>query len=193
MYLWAVVHTKARCVTLPVAIPTSLCVYWQVVWQMGPASTAAYLPLPIVGESSRCHDMGVHFQKPLTGGSLGFDVPAAVEKLKFTLWDPKGPFNRVLHLANGLIGSKVKPPILQSLFRPCYSAESQYVVMYSTRCQQCGALGESHDPGSLFKRWWMQWWMERGALMDMHSGIEGAHVSWGLSSWQYTHYYSDHS
>lgn len=32
--------------------------------------------------------MGVHFQKPLAGGSLGFDVPAAVEKLKFTQHDP---------------------------------------------------------------------------------------------------------
>lgn len=96
--------------------------------------------------------MGVHFQKPLTGGSLGFDVPAAVEKLKFALRDPGGLYNRVLHLANGVVGSKVKPPILQSLFCPYYSAESQYVVMYSTRCQQCGALGGSHDPGSLFKR-----------------------------------------
>ncbi|KAM7416900.1 hypothetical protein PAMA_018806 [Pampus argenteus] len=35
-------------------------------------------------ESSRCHDIGAHFQKPLTGGSLGFDVPTAAEKLKFT-------------------------------------------------------------------------------------------------------------
>lgn len=34
--------------------------------------------------------MGVHFQKPLTGGSLGFDVPAAVEKLKFVLRDGGG-------------------------------------------------------------------------------------------------------
>ena len=106
------------------------------------------------------------------------------------LW-PRGGFcSTVLHLADGLIGSKVKPSILQSLsfFCPCYSAESQYVVMHSTRCQQCGALGESHDPASLFKRWWMRWWMERGALMDMHGGIEGADVSRGLSSWQCEHY-----
>lgn len=101
---------------------------------------------------------------------------------------PGGLCNRVLNLANWFAGSKVKPPILQSLSRPHYSAESQYVVMYSTRCQQCGALGESQDLGSLFKRWWMPWWMERGTLMDMHGGIEGTDVSRGLSSWQYAHY-----
>lgn len=59
--------------------------------------------------------MGVNFQKLLTGGSLGFDVPAAVEKLKLT---PEGTedlgdlWNRVFRLANPLAWSKVKPPIL---------------------------------------------------------------------------------
>lgn len=41
-------------------------------------------------ESSRCHSIGVQFQKPPTGGSLGFDVSAAVENLRCALCDPGG-------------------------------------------------------------------------------------------------------
>lgn len=110
------------------------------------------------------------------------------KKLKFTPRDPGGLCNRALHLANWLTESKVKLPILQSLFCPHYSAESQYVVMNSTWCQQCGALGGSHDPGCLFKWWWMHWWVEHGALTNTHSRIEGADVSWGLLFWQYMYY-----
>lgn len=53
--------------------------------------------------------MGAHLQKSLAGGSLGFEVPAAVEELKLT---PGGLGSGVLHLASRVAGSKVKPPIL---------------------------------------------------------------------------------
>lgn len=151
MYLWAVVHAESRCVTLPTAIHTShVCL---------PAGGVTD------GPSEHCSLSPTPYRSPLDVMIWVFisrspSQVVALALMSQLLWrnssshcaTPGGLYNRVLHLANGVVGSKVKPPILQSLFCPHYSVESQYVVMYSTRCQQCGALGESHDLGSLFKR-----------------------------------------
>lgn len=116
MYLWAVTPRRVLVYDplcghqhISVVFAGGLCDRWAQ-RALQPVSWSLY-------ESSRCHDIGVRFQKPLAGGSLGFDVPAAVEKLRSALRDPpEGLCSTVLHLADGLIGSKVNPSILQSLF-----------------------------------------------------------------------------
>lgn len=122
---------------------------------MGPASTAAHLQLP---RSPLDVTIWAFISRgPSQGGSLGFDVPAAVKKLKFALHDPLeggvvgggwvgGGVWDVLHLASSETKSNLQSP--SRLLLLCSEPRCAYVLP----CQQCGSLGESHDPAGLFKQ-----------------------------------------